>query len=131
MESPRISMRWALCTSRSRIKLILPFEGEAACHSVVQRGSSFVEIVPAKPNAIPGVGLKLFGFIAESVFAFIPGTLFGIIPECRSTLDEHRDVPVCEGHGNHGNRAVLQLYPYVGRAPLYEHSTIVGVIRVP
>jgi hypothetical protein len=38
-----------------------------------------------------GIGLKLFGFIAESVFTFIrntvrvhPGTAFGIIPESRS-----------------------------------------------
>jgi hypothetical protein len=39
-----------------------------------------------------GVGLKVFGFIAESVFAFIlepvrdhPGMPFGIIPESRSS----------------------------------------------
>jgi hypothetical protein len=38
-----------------------------------------------------GIGLKLFGFIAESVFTFIPesssgspGIPFGIIPESRS-----------------------------------------------
>jgi hypothetical protein len=28
--------------------------------------------IPAKPNAESGIGLKLFGFIAESVFTFIP-----------------------------------------------------------
>ena len=31
-----------------------------------------MEIIPARPNAVPGIGLKVFGFIAESVFAFIP-----------------------------------------------------------
>src|SRR5580698_5105327 len=35
-------------------KLILPFEGEAACHCVVQRYYVPVEIIPAKPNAVPG-----------------------------------------------------------------------------
>jgi hypothetical protein len=35
-------------------KLILPFEGEAACHCVVQRRYLPVEIIPAKPNAVPG-----------------------------------------------------------------------------
>ena len=35
-------------------KLILPFEGEAACHCVVQRRYLPVEIIPAKPNTIPG-----------------------------------------------------------------------------
>jgi hypothetical protein len=31
-----------------------PFRGEAACHCVVQRSYLPVEIIPAKPNAIPG-----------------------------------------------------------------------------
>jgi hypothetical protein len=31
-----------------------PFQGEAACHCVVQRCYLPVEIIPAKPNAIPG-----------------------------------------------------------------------------
>jgi hypothetical protein len=35
-------------------KLILPFQGEAACHCVVQRYYVPVEIIPAKPNAVPG-----------------------------------------------------------------------------
>src|SRR6204780_3312925 len=34
-------------------KLILPFEGEAACHYVVQRYNVPVEIIPGKPNTIP------------------------------------------------------------------------------
>jgi hypothetical protein len=34
-----------------------------------------------------GIGLKLFGFIAESVFTITPGTAFGIIPEWRSALE--------------------------------------------
>src|SRR5215471_1433876 len=33
-------------------KLILPFEGEAACHCVVQRYYVPVEIIPAKPNGV-------------------------------------------------------------------------------
>jgi hypothetical protein len=36
------------------VSLILPFEGEAACHCVVQRRYLPVEIIPAKPNAVPG-----------------------------------------------------------------------------
>lgn len=42
-----------------------------------------------------GIGLKIFGFIAELVFTFIrnpvhvhPGTAFGIIPESRSGSPE-------------------------------------------
>jgi hypothetical protein len=31
-----------------------PFRGEAACHCVVQRRYLPVEIIPAKPNAVPG-----------------------------------------------------------------------------
>jgi hypothetical protein len=49
----------------------------------------FVEIIRGKSNAIPGI--KLFGFILESTFTFIPNTfrihsgrLFAIIPESRS-----------------------------------------------
>jgi hypothetical protein len=55
----------------SGCKLILPFEGEAACHCVVQRrlawGNHFGEA-----ERCSGIGVKLFGFIAEPVFAFIP-----------------------------------------------------------
>jgi hypothetical protein len=51
-------------------KLIL-LSGEAACHCVVQRrlacGNHSGE---AEPDS--GIDLKLFGFIAEPVFAFIP-----------------------------------------------------------
>lgn len=32
-----------------------------------------------------GIGLKLFGFTPEPVFTFIPGILFEIIPESRSS----------------------------------------------
>ena len=54
-----------------------------------------------KAERTSGIGLKLFGFIPEPVFAFIPescsrstrnavrnhpGTLFGIIPESAFTL---------------------------------------------
>src|SRR5215467_6784889 len=35
-------------------KLILPFEGEAACHCVVQCRYLPLEIIPAKPNAVTG-----------------------------------------------------------------------------
>jgi hypothetical protein len=31
-----------------------PFRGEAACHCVVQRYYVPVEIIPMKPNAVPG-----------------------------------------------------------------------------
>src|SRR5579863_9066151 len=31
-----------------------PFRGEAACHCVVQRRYLPVEIIPTKPNAVPG-----------------------------------------------------------------------------
>jgi hypothetical protein len=34
--------------------------------------TQLVEIIPAQAERDSGIGLKLFGFIAESVFAFIP-----------------------------------------------------------
>ena len=37
-----------------------------------------------------GIGLKLFGFIAESVFTFLPGILFEMIPEHRSESSRNR-----------------------------------------
>ena len=47
--------------------------------------------IRAQAERDSGIGLKLFGFTAESVFTFItescsrsPGTAFGIIPESRS-----------------------------------------------
>ena len=44
-----------------------------------------VEIVPAKPNAY-GIGLKLFGFIPEPVFTFIPESCSG---STRNTVRNH------------------------------------------
>src|ERR1700742_3856594 len=52
-------------------KLILPFEGEAACHCVVQRHSACGNH-SAEAERCSGIGLKLFGFIPEPVFTFIP-----------------------------------------------------------
>src|ERR1039458_5748949 len=52
-------------------KLILPFEGEAACHCVVQRRLACGNH-SGEAERCSGIGLKLFGFIAEPVFAFIP-----------------------------------------------------------
>jgi len=52
-------------------KLILPFEGEAACHCVVQRHSACGNH-SGEAEHHSGIGLKLFGFIAEPVFTFIP-----------------------------------------------------------
>jgi len=52
-------------------KLILPFEGEAACHYVVQRRLACGNH-SGEAERSSGIGLKLFGFIAEPVFAFIP-----------------------------------------------------------
>ena len=47
--------------------------------------------IRAQAERDSGLGLKLFSFIAESVFTFVPepcsrssGTAFGIIPEWRS-----------------------------------------------
>jgi len=57
-------------------KLILPFEGEAACHCVVQRRSASGNH-SGEAERDSGVGLELFGFIAESVFAFIPESCSG------------------------------------------------------
>jgi hypothetical protein len=57
-------------------KLILPFEGEAGCHCVVQRGSACGNH-SGEAERDSGVGLKLFGFIVESVFAFIPESCSG------------------------------------------------------
>jgi hypothetical protein len=50
-------------------KLILPFEWEAACHCVVQRRCGNHS---GDAERCSGIGLTLFGFIAELVFAFIP-----------------------------------------------------------
>jgi hypothetical protein len=68
-----------------------PFLGEAACHFDVQRYWP-VEIIPGSSrSAGSGIGLKLFGFIAESgspssrnPVRVHPGTPLGIIPELRS-----------------------------------------------
>jgi hypothetical protein len=57
-------------------KLILPFEGRLLCHCVVQRRSACGNH-SGEAERDSGVGLKLFGFIAESVFAFIPESCSG------------------------------------------------------
>jgi len=66
-------------------KLILPFEGEAACHCVVQRRSACGNH-SGEAERDSGVGLKLFGFIAESVFAFIPESCSG---SSRNAVQHH------------------------------------------
>jgi hypothetical protein len=48
-----------------------PFRGEAACHCVVQRCSACGNH-SGEAEHYSGIGLKLFGFIAEPVFTFIP-----------------------------------------------------------
>jgi hypothetical protein len=48
-----------------------PFRGEAACHCVVQRCSACGNH-SGEAEHLSGIGLNLFGFIAESVFTFIP-----------------------------------------------------------
>jgi hypothetical protein len=48
-----------------------PLRGEAACHCVVQRCSACGNH-SGEAERSSGIGLKLFGFIAEPVFAFIP-----------------------------------------------------------
>ena len=64
------------------------FPREATRPYVVQR-RRLMEI-RAQAERCSGIGLKLFGFLAESLFTFIPefrvhpGTAFGIIPESRS-----------------------------------------------
>jgi hypothetical protein len=57
---------------------------------VLSSAAGLMEI-RAQAERDSGIGLKLFGFIAESVFTFIPercsghpGLPFGIIPESRS-----------------------------------------------
>jgi hypothetical protein len=57
-------------------KLILPFLGEAACHCVVQRHWP-VEIIRDQAERGSGIGLKLFGFIPDSVFTIIPESCSG------------------------------------------------------
>jgi hypothetical protein len=52
-------------------KLILPFEGEAACHCVVQRRSACGNHSGEAEHSY-GIGLKLFSFVPEPVFTFIP-----------------------------------------------------------
>src|SRR5581483_12223035 len=63
--------------------------GEAACHCVVQRYYVPVEIIPAKPNTGSGICLKLFGFIPEPVFTFIPESCSG---SSRNTVRNHRGI---------------------------------------
>src|SRR5689334_8234236 len=69
-------------------KLILPFEGEAACHCVVEcRLACGNHSGEAEHDS--GIGLKLFGFIAESVFAFIPESCSG---SSRNAVRHHRGI---------------------------------------
>jgi hypothetical protein len=67
-------------------KLILPFEGEAACHCVVQRRYVPVEINSGEAERGSGIGPKLFGFIAEPVFSFI---LESCSTSSRTTVRNH------------------------------------------
>jgi hypothetical protein len=48
-----------------------PFLGEAACHCDVQRPGLW-KLFRDQAERGSGIGLKLFGFIAESVFTIIP-----------------------------------------------------------
>jgi hypothetical protein len=66
-------------------KLILPLSGEAACHCVVQRRLACGNHSGAAERC-SGIGLKLFGFIAESVFTFIPEPCSG---SSRNTVRNH------------------------------------------
>jgi hypothetical protein len=49
-----------------------PFRGEASCHCVVQRCYVPAEIISGEAEHDSGIGLKLFGFISEPAFTFIP-----------------------------------------------------------
>jgi hypothetical protein len=66
-----------------------PFQREAACHCVVQRRSACGNH-SGEAERDSGVGLKLFGFIAESVFAFIPETCSR---SSRNTVRHHPGIP--------------------------------------
>ena len=52
-------------------KLILPFEGKAACHYVVQRHYAYGNH-SGEAERCYGIGLKLLGFVPEPVLTFIP-----------------------------------------------------------
>jgi hypothetical protein len=67
-------------------KLILPFEGEAACHCVVQRRYFACGNHSGEAEHRSGIGLKLFGFIAEPAFTFIPESCSG---SSRNTVRNH------------------------------------------
>jgi hypothetical protein len=69
-------------------KLILPFEGEAACHCVVQRRLACGNH-SGEAEHLSGIGLKLFGFITELVFAFIPESCSGL---SRNAVRHHRGI---------------------------------------
>jgi hypothetical protein len=45
---------------------------------------------PGQAERGSGVGLKMFGFIAESMFTFIPESPFELIPEQRSESSRNR-----------------------------------------
>ena len=66
-----------------------PFQGEAACHCVVQREYVPVEIIPAKPNVIPGRPETVRLHPGTGV-RFHSGILFEITPERRSESSRNR-----------------------------------------
>jgi hypothetical protein len=62
-----------------------PFRGEAACHCVVQRRSACGNH-SGEAEHDSGIGLKLFGFIPEPAFTFIPESCSG---SSRNTVRNH------------------------------------------
>ncbi len=56
---------------------------------MLSSAAQLVEIIPAKPNAVPGSALKLFGFIAETVFTFTPESCSG---SSRNAVRHHRGI---------------------------------------
>jgi hypothetical protein len=63
-----------------------PFRGEAACHCVVQRYLRACGNHSGEAEHDSGIGLKLFGFIPEPVFTFIPESCSG---SSRNTVRNH------------------------------------------
>ena len=69
-------------------KLIPPFRGGLPA-IVLSSAAQLMGIIQGEAERGSGVGLKLFGFIAEPLFAFI-GILFETIPEHRSASSRNR-----------------------------------------